>query len=77
MKPLKKRSYTAFTPVVENAQTYLKRKRLEFKARKRQQMGKRRGWICSNTHGSLTEKRHSVTEQVNIILINCIVYYTV
>ena len=34
--------------------------------KKKQQKGKGRELICSNTHGSLTEKLHSVTKQVNI-----------
>lgn len=44
----------------------------ELKARKKQQKGKGRKLICSNTHGSLTEKLHSVTKQVNINETYCI-----
>ena len=62
--PWKRSSYTASTPVVASAQTFLKLKGPEFKARKKQQKEKRREWICSNTHGLLTEKLHSVTKQV-------------
>ena len=61
----KRSSFIASTPVVANAQTYLKLKEPEFKARKKQQKGKRKEWTCSNTHGSLTEKLHSATKQVN------------
>ncbi|CAH3019466.1 unnamed protein product [Porites evermanni] len=61
--PWKRSTYIAFTPVVENAQTHLKLKGLELKARKKQQKGKGRKLISSNTHGSLTEKLHSVTKQ--------------
>ena len=63
--PWKRSSYIASTPVVANVQTYLKLRGPEFKARKKQQRGKGREWICSNTHGSLTEKLHFVTKQVN------------
>ena len=63
--PWKRSSYIASTPVVANARTYLKLKGPEFKARKEQQKGKGREWICLNTHGSLTEKLHFVTKQVN------------
>ena len=62
----------AFTPVVENVQTHLKLKGPELKARKKQKKGKGRKLICSNTHGSLTEKLHSVTKQVNINETYCI-----
>ena len=65
--PWKRSTYIAFSPVVENAQTYLMLKGLELKARKKkQEKGKGRELICSNTHGSVTEKLHSVTKLVNI-----------
>ena len=72
--PWKRSTYIAFTPVVvvENAQTHLKLKGLELKAREKQQKGKGRNLISSNTHGSLTEKLHSVTKQVNINETYCI-----
>ena len=70
--PWKRSTYIAFTPVVENAQTHLKLKGPELKARKKQKKGKGRKLICSNTHGSLTEKLHSVTKQVNINETYCI-----
>ena len=61
---------------MENAQTYLKLKGLEFKARKKkQEKGKGRELICSNTHGSVTEKLHSVTKQVNINEKYCILLF--
>ena len=69
--PWKRSTYIAFTPVVGNAQTHLKLKGPELKARKKQK-GKGRKLICSNTHGSLTEKLHSVTKQVNINETYCI-----
>ena len=72
--PWKRSNYIAFTLVVENAQTYLKLKGTESKARRKQQKGKGREWICSNTHGSLTEKLHSVTKQVNINETYCICF---
>ena len=34
--------------------------------KKKQEKGKGRELICSNTHGSVTEKLHSVTKLVNI-----------
>ena len=70
--PWKRSTYIAFTPVVENAQTHLKLKGPELKARKKQKKGKGRELICSNNHGSLTEKLHSVTKQVNINETYCI-----
>ena len=39
--------------------------RVRIQARKKQQKGKGRKWICSNTRGSLTEKLHFVTKQIN------------
>ena len=39
--------------------------RARIQSQKKQQRGKGREWICSNTHGSLTEKLHFVTKQVN------------
>ena len=59
-------SYIAFTPVLENAQTYLKLKGREFKPKNKKQKGKERELMCSNTNGSLTERLCSVTKQVNI-----------
>ena len=41
--PWKRSTYIAFTPVVENTQTYLKLKGLELKARKKTREGKRKG----------------------------------
>ena len=40
--------------------------RAQIQSQKKQQKGRGRELICSNTHGSLTEKLHSVTRQVNI-----------
>ena len=39
--------------------------RARIQSQKKQQKGKRKEWTCSNTHGSLTEKLHSATKQVN------------
>ena len=62
---MEKKHLHSFKPVGENAQTYLKLKGLELRAGKKTREGKRE-LICSNTHGSVTEKLHSVTKQVNI-----------
>ena len=46
--------------------------RARIKSQKKTKEGKRKKLICSNTHGSLTEKLHSVTKQENINETYCI-----